>query len=309
VPIAPAHGQATALKPPTALVATAATKNNVALSWQGEGGNVLVERKALGGMYATNGRAAATTFADAKIEPVATYVYRIRAFREVDALGKPGDTGDGTMTVRYLTVGAAVLVALTTPLLHAQMGPYSSVKTFAGTAILEASAKTQGEGTKIETYRAEGSFTIADNQMPDGMHFLWPLLNPAELASKGPADLQQWVAVVTYTSNWTAPKVSGLSNGGTVTCEASEKLRGVVSFGAPPAGGMYVFSATPPVPQNVRCTGTMGDQKVNTNEPLTGLFEQQTHQGKAPGPLAGSTSFTDGNWSGTLKYSLAAAGK
>lgn len=214
------------------------------------------------------------------------------------------------MSGRHLLASTAGLLAVAAALLDAQMGPYANVRTFAGTAILEASAKSQeGNGTKTETYRAEGTFTIADNQMPDGAHFTWPMLNPAELATKGMAGLQQWAATVTYKSNWTAPRVSGLSTGGTVTCDASETVRGVVSFAAPPAGGIYVFSATPPVPQRVRCSGTMDGEKIASTEPLANLFEQQTHQGKAPGTLAGDKKFTDGNWAGTLKYSLAPAAR
>lgn len=85
-----AFGQGAALKPPTGLVAQSATKSEVGLSWNGEGGNFIVERKPLGGTYSSAGRSTAMFYSDQKIEQFATYVYRVRSFREVDAPAKPG---------------------------------------------------------------------------------------------------------------------------------------------------------------------------------------------------------------------------
>lgn len=80
--------QGTAPRPPSTLQAVSATKSEVRLTWTGEGDTFVVERKGLGGMYATAGPAADTTYTDQKIEQFSTYVYRVRAVRS-DATGTP----------------------------------------------------------------------------------------------------------------------------------------------------------------------------------------------------------------------------
>lgn len=209
------------------------------------------------------------------------------------------------MTTRSALVAAAFALGLM-PALQAQLGPLANTRTMTGTVVLEATAKTaEGDGVKTQTYSAQGNFTLTNDAMPAGGRFQWPMVSPGSTDLDA---LRQWTANVTYKSNWTVPRLSASSTGGTVVCEGGGKMRGIVSVAAPPVGGIYVFSVTPPNP-DVRCTGTMNGEKISTTGPVDGLFEQRTHQGKVPGRYGEEAKFTDGDWAGTLKYSFAPSGQ
>ena len=102
-----AAAQGAAPQPPTALAAVSASRSRVELSWQGSASDFIVERKPLGGMYATHGRATATTFADAKVDPFATYVYRVRSIRDTVTSAPSNEITVGPPPTGFSTIVAA----------------------------------------------------------------------------------------------------------------------------------------------------------------------------------------------------------
>lgn len=201
----------------------------------------------------------------------------------------------------------AVIANCATLTISAQGGPFGNVKTFTGTVIVDASMTSrEGDITRTAKLRAEGQVTIADDNFPDGMHFQWPMPNPAALMKGDVNAARGWRVHLTYSSSVIEPRLSALAPGQNVTCSATEDLRGTVGLAAPMGAGKFMLGITPPDPQRVHCAGTADGNPVNTTEPRA-LGIQLGLEGKAPGPINGSQDVTAGDWRAHVTYNLAPA--
>jgi hypothetical protein len=188
-------------------------------------------------------------------------------------------------------------------------GPYGSVRAFTGTIIIDGTKATVLGGIRsTEKFRAEGPVTIADEQMPDGMHFQWPMVSPAALLKADINTGKGWQVHLVYSSTVTEPRLSALAQGQNVTCSATEDLHGAVGLAAPPGIGKFMLGITPPNPQRVVCSGMREGNPVKTTEPAQMWTEDAIQiEGKAPGPIGGTKDVTIGEWQVQVTYKLAPA--
>lgn len=202
------------------------------------------------------------------------------------------------MRASILTVAVAVTLAQSA----AAQGPWGNVKSWTGTATIEATDTRKGEGvSSTMTYKATGGFTISDDMLPDGSHMQWPMPGAEAMSDpKQAATLyDRWKAHVV--AKYEANGIGESGNSFSVTCAADNEQASMFGVTINPTAPTYLVQVAAPRAL-FRCTG-------ESNLTPNGLLQQAsftlTGERGAPGSVSGTKTFTVGTSTIKVSYTMA----
>jgi hypothetical protein len=185
-------------------------------------------------------------------------------------------------------------------------GPWGNVKSWTGSVTIEAtqSVKREDGFTSTMSYKATGPVTLTDGALGDGDHVQWPMPNPESLAdpAKAGSAFTPWKAHITGTY-----QAKGVDEGGkpfAITCSADGAELARVFMAINPMDDTYTFQVNAP-PIQFKCSKPDGPHPT-FNLPQA-AFELRGGPRGQPHPVSGEKTFTTGNATIKVSYSMAPA--